>query len=351
MPKLDHLLKWINILLILVTFLTYLAPYVSPAYVWGFSFLALVYPWLLLGNLIFILFWAIQKNKYFLFSLGCLIVGWGHFRSFVGLTPGNETGREDDITVMSFNCHRLEHMGPGDRVIDKELLLEMIDKHSPDVLSMQEFPSYDPLARKFIKIIKEETNLKYHYRTYRGTLAMFSRFPIADKKQKYFPNQANGYQLIDLDINGDKIRLFNVHLQTNAVSRATDRIASEGQFDKKETWLDIKGMAGRFRRAIKIRAGQAEHLTEVIAESPYPVIVNGDFNDVPLSYTYRQLSQNLQDSFKKKGGGLGTTYSGKIPALRIDYILADPAYKILDHRTIRGGYSDHYPVCSVMKLP
>ena len=78
--------------------------------------------------------------------------------------------------------------------------------------------------------------------------------------------------------------------------------------------------------------------------SPYKVIVCGDFNDTPQSYTYNLLSENLNDSFKTKGVGFGTTYAGSIPALRIDYILTHEKIKVQSHKILKENYSDHFPV-------
>ncbi|MEM8906288.1 MAG: endonuclease/exonuclease/phosphatase family protein, partial [Bacteroidota bacterium] len=99
------------------------------------------------------------------------------------------------------------------------------------------------------------------------------------------------------------------------------------------------------------RAQQAHLVAEHVRNSPYPVMICGDFNETPLSYVYRILSAPLQDAFKQKGSGLGTTYAGKIPALRIDYILADRRLKILDHQILYKSYSDHYPVRSSFEWP
>ena len=101
----------------------------------------------------------------------------------------------------------------------------------------------------------------------------------------------------------------------------------------------------------QIRAKQAEILTNHIASSPYPVIVCGDFNDIPVSYTYRTLSQNLNDAFEKRGFGFGTTYSGNIPALKIDYILTAKRIKIFNCTILKVPYSDHYPMVSELGLP
>ena len=181
-------------------------------------------------------------------------------------------------------------------------------------------------------------------------LAIFSRYPIQEIETKYFGNKSNGFQSVDLQLDGQKVRLLNIHLQTNAISVMADKVASEGNLQEKETWLNIRGIMGRYRRSARKRATQAKEIAGHINQSPYPTLVCGDFNDVPQSYTYYTVSSGLQDAFKRKGRGLGITYAGKIPGLRIDYILANHQFKILDHRILDSNFSDHYPVKSVVLL-
>ncbi|MEM1121891.1 MAG: hypothetical protein AAGJ18_15675, partial [Bacteroidota bacterium] len=98
----EKTLRGLNLLLIGLTFLAYLSPFVDPATFWLFSFLGMAYPWLLFANMLFALFWLSSKKWYFLFSVGCILVGWNHFQSFVGLNtplPKNK----DEITVMTMN--------------------------------------------------------------------------------------------------------------------------------------------------------------------------------------------------------------------------------------------------------
>ena len=80
--------------------------------------------------------------------------------------------------------------------------------------------------------------------------------------------------------------------------------------------------------------------------SIFPVILCGDFNDTPNSFAYKQLSEGLNDSFVKGGKGLGKTYNGKFPALRIDYILHSPEIKLGKFETNKQNLSDHYPLIS-----
>jgi endonuclease/exonuclease/phosphatase family metal-dependent hydrolase len=87
-----------------------------------------------------------------------------------------------------------------------------------------------------------------------------------------------------------------------------------------------------------------------INHSPYPVIVAGDFNDTPVSYSYRKIRKGLNDAFVNSGYGAGFTYKGNYPANRIDYILYDNALKCKYFDIIRVRFSDHYPIAAYFKL-
>jgi endonuclease/exonuclease/phosphatase family metal-dependent hydrolase len=71
-------------------------------------------------------------------------------------------------------------------------------------------------------------------------------------------------------------------------------------------------IGSRLRQAFVRRSRQVEIIVGHIRESPYPVIVTGDFNDTPVSYTYRSLRrQNLDDAFVRSGSGIGKhTFQG-----------------------------------------
>ena len=78
--------------------------------------------------------------------------------------------------------------------------------------------------------------------------------------------------------------------------------------------------------------------------SPYPVVVCGDFNDTPLSYTYKKIKKELKDAFIEKGRGLGHTYIGEFPSFRIDYILHSDDLETVGYQRDMVTYSDHYPI-------
>ncbi|MCB0566586.1 MAG: endonuclease/exonuclease/phosphatase family protein [Phaeodactylibacter sp.] len=345
-----RLLRWANILLILITLLAYLAPYISPAVFWPLSFVGLLYPWLLLGNILCIIGWVILRKYYFLFSLGCILFGWNHFQSYVGLHFTSPGLPESSIRAMTFNCYGFRHDGKNGVRLTTDELPGSFPLEGMDIICFQEFPS-PRHGNYFVDHIKANSPLKRTVYQQGGSLAIFSRFPIKAQDTHYFPNRVNGYQYADLEIEGRIIRLFNIHLQSNSVAGIADQVAEEGaNLQDKKTWLRIRGMMSRYKRAAILRAEQAEEVVGQIEKSPYPVLLCGDFNEIPQSYAYYIISRGLQDAFKASGRGLGVTYNGRIPALRIDYVMAGPEFEVLGHRIGRARFSDHYPVYGVVRL-
>ncbi|NJN34111.1 MAG: endonuclease/exonuclease/phosphatase family protein [Saprospiraceae bacterium] len=193
----------------------------------------------------------------------------------------------------------------------------------------------------------------YRLRSSLTTVAIFSRFPIVGQQNlKLEPvNGSNGCEWADIKINDKIIRLYNLHLQSNSVSGLADDLVENGNFDEKSTWAKIARMIKRFRSNTLIRAKQAEIIAAHVKKSPHPILICGDLNDIPISYTYTTICDNLQDGFKKAGSGFSTTYAGNVPALKIDYILADNAFFFEDFDIKNVAFSDHFPVVARIKMP
>ena len=94
----------------------------------------------------------------------------------------------------------------------------------------------------------------------------------------------------------------------------------------------------------KIQNRQVTKITNLIKASEYPVILCGDFNDPPSSFTYREISNLLNDAFLEKGNGFGFTYAGGLPFLRIDYFMVSEELCISSFQRINNTHSDHYPI-------
>jgi len=342
--RIKNLLRWLNVFVIFATFLAYLSPYFSPEQYWGFSIFGLAYPWLLLVNILLLIFWGVLKKRYFFLFLASILMGWGHVSSLLGVNFSSDEKSEKAIKVMTYNAHNFYYLNKvkkkkNRKKIEKELM-EWIEKNkSVAIFCMQELGGRS--------IFFNQLDWPYEHRLTGKTASIYSKFPILNKGSIPFKKSSNSALWADLDLgNNKKVRVYSIHLQSSQIDLKEIDVVAEGKIKEKETWLGLKGMFSKFKNASIIRSRQAEKVMGHVAQSPYPVIVGGDFNETPLSYIYRLFSKKLNNAFQAKGSGIGSTYGGKIPALKIDYIFTDPRIKILDHNIDRVPFSDHYPMTS-----
>lgn len=205
----------------------------------------------------------------------------------------------------------------------------------PDVICLQERPHNNLLHRDSISAV-----FGYPYRVFNSredevlNLAVYSRFPLSDMKEYYFPDSYNKVLQIDLQYNGKTIRLFNMHLQTTGITPA------------------YKGnnLLHTYQLNTRERNRQAQLLAEAVASSPYPVIVCGDLNDPPVSYAYRKLTDKLDDCFLKAGNGWGGTYQPAYNLFRIDYTFCSLELKTSSYHLYSNPWSDHRIQYTIVNL-
>lgn len=196
----------------------------------------------------------------------------------------------------------------------------------PDVICVQERPHDILLNRDSISAA-----FGYPYRVFNSredevlNLAVYSRFPLSNMKEYYFPNSYNKVLQIDLQYGGTTIRLFNMHLQTTGMTPA----------------FQGNNRLHTYQLNAKERNRQAQLLAEAVASSPYPVILCGDLNDTPISYAYRKLTGQLEDCFLETGNGWGGTYQPANNLFRIDYTFCSPELKTLAYHLYSNCWSDH----------
>ncbi|MGE5317422.1 MAG: endonuclease/exonuclease/phosphatase family protein, partial [Chloroflexota bacterium] len=241
--------------------------------------------------------------------------------------------------------------------------IELFGNEKPDILCIQEFHAGRKEKIDIADSIRYYTNLKYNQislvekdgKKMPYGIATFSKWPIINKQVITFEdNPVNFCIYSDIVINKDTVRLFNLHLESIKLSREDYLYVEElpKNPDSQELFSESsRKILRKFKRAYVRRTPQAIAVKEVIDQSKYPVIVCGDFNDTPSSYTYYHLAKGLSDAFKESGNGIGMTYAGSLPSFRIDYILYDESYSSVNFKTIKKNFSDHYPITTGILLP
>ena len=341
--------KTLSAVVIFATFLAYLCPQVNPRVFPWLSFFGTAFPWFMLLNLLFVGLWSWRLDRFALYHFLILALGWQYISSFIGMDIGAKpAATEQTITVAT---HNIGGILSGVTKITEAIREKKAQEYArflqengyPDLLCTQEIGS------KFTKAIANKMNYPYTFKLIKST-AIFSRYPIEAGGDIPFAKTNNSTTWADVRIGERLIRIYAVHLQSNRVTSDTEKVIDDAELTEENTWDDIGAILGKVGRATSMRAQQAELLREHIKACPHPVLVCGDFNDTPNSYVYRILSEGLIDTFKEKGTGLGSTFAGSLPLLRIDYILADPRLKVFDGRRVKKPMSDHYPVMAEIEI-
>ena len=355
----------INIIAIIFYLLACLVPYINSGKSWFIAMLGLAFPLLLLVILIFLIYWLIRKSKWAYVCMAALLLSWKQISVMFSFhfTKKFEVAKSPaTLRVLSWNLSSwgVSNRSDGKKADYEEEMIDVIKKSNADVLCFQEYLYYKDSKYRdsIIPALKESgyrysyfAKTQYTYRIYKTTLltamAVISKYPITDTAQFFYTDEAFAEPIVhtDIKVNNQVVRIFNTHLQSVMFENSHYQILDNIKEDPlKASVTESKAIAYRLRNAYVKRAGQAELLQAKIKNSPYPVIVCGDFNDVPNSYSYFTVKGNLQDAFLRKGAGFGKTLRMLSPTLRIDYILADKKFTVQQFNKIEVPYSDHYPV-------
>ncbi len=352
----------IHILIVFVFLLVALVPFLDAGRFWFIAFLGLSYPFLLLAVLLCLVICLLLRSKWALLPLLALIISFQQISAlFAFRLPADfqELKEEESIRLLSWNVSQWSEnknsMYNKSENSFRNIMLDHVQLQDADVLCFQEF--FQCNSSRFypdnIEPIKKMGYPYYYFspyhNIYNGTfqtgLMIFSRYPILDTAFFPPPDQSNaeGFSFADIDFKGSKIRIFNVHFESPRINRST--YVEPGKLDPSTNIFK------KIKRGNVLRASQSNLLASLVNNTAHPVIISGDLNDIPNSYTYFKVKGNrLQDAFIKKGSGIGRTFRFISPTLRIDYILADKKFDVLQFDKPELLYSDHYPLVTDLQM-
>ncbi len=363
--------RFFTFLNIVVGFLFLLAccnAFLHPDKWWFISLLAFIFPLLLILLLVFLIFWLFACPRYALISLVCLVIGWQNIHAFFGFSLAkNDFTHKDSgsIRIMTWNVRRWDEYSTKKTGASGHRLpmLELVGKQDADILCFQEFYEPEDSAKSNIRYIRKQLQFPYfffsrdyhnHSLKYETGVIIFSKYPIVATSQAYFNKdtlqKAESLIAADININGKMIRVYTTHLQS-VLFKPKDFRNVEIIRNAEDSMLQAsRSIAKKLKDALGLRGYQADTVRRRLDASPYPLVLCGDFNDVPNSYTYFHIRGNLQDAFIAKCFGIGRSYIHISPTLRIDYILPSREFLILQSMKLLSPFSDHHAVLTDLQL-
>ena len=342
----------INILFALYSLLVYQLVLSANIQHWIGGFLTLSFPLVLVGNMFFILAWVLVKSPRAILSLGMLLLTFSIRDRTFKLNFGNEIQVYPDISVLSYNLMYGDYFNYKNGVVTKNIkgISETAESLNSDIKCFQELYNNDKVYEfNLINRLSKENPFYVYVHSEKGNdkangaigLATFSKYPILKKQELYWGTNNNGLLASDIAIQGDTIRVINFQLKSMGI-RVNKILDKNRVINKKETRNVLSQLKGGFI----VRGQQVAILESWISESPYPVILAGDLNEVPYGYSYGKLRKILRNSFEDAGSGFGFTYRKILSFLRIDNQFYDSEkLKVVKFETVSTfKFSDHYPL-------
>ena len=350
----------LNALFISALLLTAYSPHIQPTVHPVEACMGLTFPIFLLINAGFLLFWLIiQRYRSALLPLAGFLLCYGQIRTYLPVNFHTKKLPENSFKLLSYNI-----MG-FDGAVKKEgknPILSYLKESNADILCLQEYATAE--SPKHISQKDVERTLKaypYHHismigntKGYANKMACYSKFPILSAHTVDYDSRYNGSVVYEIKIGKDNVNLINNHLESNKLTKTDKDVYNDilKSPEKEKVKSGARLILHKLAEASAIRAPQADAVADEVARSPHPsVIVCGDFNDTPISYTHRVIAKDLDDAFTESGCGPGISYNQNKFYFRIDNILISKnlkAYNCTVDRSIKD--SDHYPIWCYMTI-
>ncbi|MCB9257224.1 MAG: endonuclease/exonuclease/phosphatase family protein [Chitinophagales bacterium] len=341
-----------NLLFSISLVLVHYSASINPLKFWPTAFLGLIYPLLLIIVVFFLFIQVFSKTKKLaLIPLLALIVTWTSNKANFSIS--GSSARLEQISIMTWNVKNFDLYNWSGNEDTRNKILTLLEENKPNILCLQEFYTEDKGKFTNLKDIKKQLDYQHVYfaKTYSSDenshwgLVIFSDYRILNTGKLTFVEgtRLNSCIYTDIEIDASNtFRLYNVHLQSNQFAQEDYDFIQN--FSDSQDGKSMEKIISKLKKGYINRAKQSQQVLESINSSPYPSIICGDFNDTPVSYAYRTLSENKKDAFIEKGLGFGKTYVNPSPFLRIDYLLFDTTFTINSYKRLSEELSDHYPI-------
>ncbi|MBO5805514.1 MAG: endonuclease/exonuclease/phosphatase family protein [Tidjanibacter sp.] len=336
-----------------------LAKVIDPRTTTLFAFAGLVYQLIYIANVATMLWWVVRWRRWFVLSLAMVLLGYSNISLFYrsdmkSRQPEVERSKED-LVVASFNVASFNDPNKDDELSAKDIIAKWVGEEGVQLICLQE--SYFH-TKEILNSFKEQCG-RMNYSLFissipekrnndsGGGFTILSAYPIVRHGIADEDESNINAVWADVKIGRDTLRVVNAHLQSTGIDNEERSQTLTAQIiDDTLAKAKLSKVAHKMMDNYRKRAIEADNVAQVVSSSPYPVVVCGDFNDPPVSYTYRTIrAGRLLDSFVEGGRGTDFTFKGLYNLFRIDYILPDEEhFDIKEYGSFDLGCSDHKAV-------
>lgn len=341
-----------NIATIVVMFAIGFSDHIDPIAHPLLSTAGLAFPIMLIVNVLFLFFWLVFCRRMAFIPLVGFVMCYIPVRKYIPFNAPHDTPI-GCIKVLSYNVHGYTYSFGDDNAFER--IISYIQKSNADILCIQE-----DLGDWLKPQSRLDSIYPYHDKTIVGSqkmnaLGIYTRFPILRTEQISYESLRNGSMAYWLDINGKTVIVINNHFESNRLTiddKERYKELIKGHLEKDTAKVETRYFADKLADATARRAPQADAVARFIkSHADTPIIVCGDFNDSPISYTHRTVCKELTDCYIATANGPGLSYNQKGFNVRIDNILCSDHFTPYNCRVDNKIHaSDHYPIYCWLKF-
>lgn len=343
---------WVWTLLLAVV--TLLAAYggTIPPDIWALpSVLTLAYPYLALLLLLTGIVWLCMRR--FIPAIICgvaLLAGGPALSSNLPVATQKDAGQgEKEFSLLSFNIMRGHDARKKD--LGRNRTFEYILHSGADIVCVQELVEFSSeWVPDLTKQLQDSIRRRYPYivQDPDADLAIFSRFPAKLVKSESASSWMKVYDLYELQVYGRRLSIINVHLASYMLTGKERKVVTDihGVRSARNSVREFKGsIIGKLKESFRARAKDAKVVRNAVNSVTGPLIVCGDFNDVPSSWAYRVIcGKDLHDAYRETGLGMMVTYNLHGFYFHIDQVLYRGPLRALSVEKGDIDSSDHFPL-------
>ncbi len=341
-----------NVMAALLLFVCGLSSGVNPAVHPRMALFGLGFPLLLLLNISFVFFWLIFSAHRVWLSFAGMLLSFSYIYDYCPLNIFSKR----PVGTLKLLTYNTEFLGHGEK--DDEGRYPMLDylvASDADIICLQEAGAVQKHLTAYIDSMMKSVG--YHIRRLndgeKESQLVYSRLPILSARRIAYESSTNGSVAVELLYEGDTVLLVNNHLESYKLTRADKLKYKELIKDPENGCAEVNSreLVRKMAGASRLRGPQVDSVLHYVENSGCKsVIVCGDFNDPPNSYSCHRMSSCMQSAFRQSGCGLGLSYNQRGFYFRIDHIFVSDDWGTFEtHVDKTATWSDHYPMITYLK--